>query len=45
MRYTRLGKTNLDVSVLALGAWAFGGDCVAPPSFTCSSPQRKGWER
>jgi hypothetical protein len=26
MRYTRLGKTNLDASVLALGTWAFGGD-------------------
>ncbi len=26
MRYTRLGKTDLDVSVLALGTWAFGGD-------------------
>jgi aryl-alcohol dehydrogenase-like predicted oxidoreductase len=26
MRYARLGKTNLDVSVLALGTWAFGGD-------------------
>ncbi|MDX6255215.1 MAG: hypothetical protein QOJ11_1549 [Frankiales bacterium] len=26
MRYTRLGKTDLTVSVLALGTWAFGGD-------------------
>jgi aryl-alcohol dehydrogenase-like predicted oxidoreductase len=26
MRYTRLGQTGLDVSVLALGTWAFGGD-------------------
>jgi aryl-alcohol dehydrogenase-like predicted oxidoreductase len=26
MRYTRLGKTDLNVSVLALGNWAFGGD-------------------
>lgn len=26
MRSTRLGKTDLDVSVLALGTWAFGGD-------------------
>ena len=26
MRYTRLGKTDLDVSVLALGTWAFGGE-------------------
>jgi aryl-alcohol dehydrogenase-like predicted oxidoreductase len=26
MRYTRLGKTELEVSVLALGTWAFGGD-------------------
>ena len=26
MRYTRLGKTDLHVSVLALGTWAFGGD-------------------
>ena len=26
MRYTRLGKTKLDVSVLALGTWAFGGE-------------------
>ena len=26
MRYTRLGKTDLEVSVLALGTWAFGGD-------------------
>jgi aryl-alcohol dehydrogenase-like predicted oxidoreductase len=26
MRYTRLGKTDLSVSVLALGTWAFGGD-------------------
>jgi aryl-alcohol dehydrogenase-like predicted oxidoreductase len=26
MRYTRLGKTDLNVSVLALGTWAFGGD-------------------
>jgi aryl-alcohol dehydrogenase-like predicted oxidoreductase len=26
MRYTRLGTTDLNVSVLALGTWAFGGD-------------------
>jgi hypothetical protein len=26
MRYTRLGKTDLNVSVLALGTWAFGGE-------------------
>jgi aryl-alcohol dehydrogenase-like predicted oxidoreductase len=26
MQYTRLGKTELNVSVLALGTWAFGGD-------------------
>jgi aryl-alcohol dehydrogenase-like predicted oxidoreductase len=26
MRYTRLGKTDLNVSVVALGTWAFGGD-------------------
>jgi aryl-alcohol dehydrogenase-like predicted oxidoreductase len=26
MRYTRLGKTDLDVSVVAMGTWAFGGD-------------------
>lgn len=26
MRYTPLGKTGLDVSRLALGTWAFGGD-------------------
>ncbi|MEA2900732.1 MAG: hypothetical protein QOH36_619 [Actinomycetota bacterium] len=26
MRYTRLGQTDLNVSVLALGTWAFGGD-------------------
>ena len=26
MRYTRLGQTGLEVSVLALGTWAFGGD-------------------
>ncbi|MCW2492077.1 MAG: putative oxidoreductase, aryl-alcohol dehydrogenase like protein [Frankiales bacterium] len=26
VRYTRLGKTDLNVSVLALGTWAFGGD-------------------
>jgi aryl-alcohol dehydrogenase-like predicted oxidoreductase len=26
MRYARLGKTELNVSVLALGTWAFGGD-------------------
>ena len=26
MRYARLGQTGLDVSVLALGTWAFGGD-------------------
>jgi aryl-alcohol dehydrogenase-like predicted oxidoreductase len=26
MRYTRLGKTGLNVSVLALGTWAFGGE-------------------
>ena len=26
MRYTRLGKTDLSVSVLALGTWAYGGD-------------------
>ena len=26
MRYTRLGQTGLNVSVLALGTWAFGGD-------------------
>src|SRR5205823_2049621 len=25
-RYTRLGKTDLNASVLALGTWAFGGD-------------------
>jgi aryl-alcohol dehydrogenase-like predicted oxidoreductase len=26
MRYVRLGKTDLHVSTLALGTWAFGGD-------------------
>jgi aryl-alcohol dehydrogenase-like predicted oxidoreductase len=26
MRYTTLGKTDLNVSVLALGTWAFGGE-------------------
>jgi aryl-alcohol dehydrogenase-like predicted oxidoreductase len=26
MRYTRLGKTGLNVSVLAFGTWAFGGE-------------------
>lgn len=26
MRYVRLGKTEMQVSVLALGTWAFGGD-------------------
>ncbi|MDT7723686.1 MAG: hypothetical protein QOI21_262 [Actinomycetota bacterium] len=26
MRYTRLGRTDLNVSVLALGTWAFGGE-------------------
>jgi aryl-alcohol dehydrogenase-like predicted oxidoreductase len=26
VRYTRLGKSDLNVSVLALGTWAFGGD-------------------
>jgi aryl-alcohol dehydrogenase-like predicted oxidoreductase len=26
MRYVRLGKTGLEVSVIALGTWAFGGD-------------------
>ena len=26
MRYTRLGQTDLNVSVLALGTWAFGGE-------------------
>lgn len=26
MRYTRLGKTDLEVSVLSLGTWAFGGE-------------------
>src|ERR1700694_1762839 len=26
MRYARLGKTDLNVSVLALGTWAFGGE-------------------
>jgi aryl-alcohol dehydrogenase-like predicted oxidoreductase len=26
MRYVRLGKTELQVSVLALGTWAFGGE-------------------
>lgn len=26
MRYVRLGKTDLEVSVVAFGTWAFGGD-------------------
>ena len=26
MRYSRLGKTELNVSTIALGTWAFGGD-------------------
>ena len=26
MRYERLGKTEMQVSILALGTWAFGGD-------------------
>jgi aryl-alcohol dehydrogenase-like predicted oxidoreductase len=26
IRYTRLGKTELEVSTVALGTWAFGGD-------------------
>src|SRR6266404_4203109 len=26
MRYIRLGKTDLEVSVIAFGTWAFGGD-------------------
>jgi len=26
MRYVRLGKTELEVSVIAFGTWAFGGD-------------------
>src|ERR1700730_10140658 len=26
MRYVRLGKTEMQVSVLALGTWAFGGE-------------------
>lgn len=26
MRYVRLGKTELDVSAIAFGTWAFGGD-------------------
>jgi aryl-alcohol dehydrogenase-like predicted oxidoreductase len=26
MRYVRLGKTNLEVSAIAFGTWAFGGD-------------------
>jgi aryl-alcohol dehydrogenase-like predicted oxidoreductase len=26
MRYVRLGKTNLEVSAIAFGSWAFGGD-------------------
>jgi len=26
MRYVRLGKTDLDVSAVAFGTWAFGGE-------------------
>ena len=26
MRYVRLGKTNLEVSAIAFGTWAFGGE-------------------
>src|SRR5256885_16627621 len=26
MRYVRLGKTELEVSAIAFGTWAFGGD-------------------
>jgi aryl-alcohol dehydrogenase-like predicted oxidoreductase len=38
MRQVQLGQTGLQVSVIAFGTWAFGGDWAPPTSKTARPP-------
>ena len=38
MRQVRLGQTDLRVSAIAFGTWAFGGDWGAPTPRRASTP-------
>ena len=48
MEYTRLGQTDLRVSRIAFGTWAFGGEwgrpfVVSAAAFCTSSIKGRGW--
>ncbi len=44
MEYRTLGRTNLEVSAVSLGAWEIGGAVTLKPDATFGDDDRRSWQ-